>query len=166
MLWVKNTGAELAKFKRHYILSGKENSQTRSQRLMITLSTSSGNTIRKPITGQIWCRMTKKKCCGKGSNTERWKAVKGFWDGRSKNNGRSGCGVVVKGADKDKSITISKIAVPLCIGTVTAAEVMGVCVPASWILFRTKVSALKISIIVSTQFLQSNEMVLHGKVEN
>ena len=28
------------------------------------------------------------------SSTGTWKAVKGFWDGSSKNNGRSGCGVV------------------------------------------------------------------------
>ena len=53
----------------------------------------------------------------KGSNTERWKAVQGFWDGSSTNNGRSRCGVVIKGVDKDKWITISKIAAPLGIGT-------------------------------------------------
>ena len=53
----------------------------------------------------------------KGNNTERWKAVKGFWDGCFKNNGRSGCGVVVEGVDRDKWITMSKIAVPL--GVVT-----------------------------------------------
>ena len=30
----------------------------------------------------------------KGDNTENWKAVRGFWDGSNKSDGRSGCGVV------------------------------------------------------------------------
>ena len=64
----------------------------------------------------------------RGNNTERWKAVRGFWDGSSKVNGRSGCGVVSNGVDRDKWITISKIAVLLGIGTATTAAVMGVCV--------------------------------------
>ena len=53
---------------------------------------------------------------------------KSLWDGSSKNNGRSGCGVVIKGGDRDKWITISKVAVPMGVGTALAAEVMGVCV--------------------------------------
>ena len=61
----------------------------------------------------------------KSNNTERWKAARGFWDRSSKNNGRSGCGINIKGVDKDKWITIGKIAVPLGIGTAMAAEVMG-----------------------------------------
>ena len=64
----------------------------------------------------------------KGSNTERWKAVRAFWDGSSKNNGRSGCGVVIKGVDRNKWITVKNIAVPLGIGLAIAAEVVGVCV--------------------------------------
>ena len=63
----------------------------------------------------------------KGNNNESWKAVKGFLDGSSKNNGRSGCGVVIKGAGKGKWITIGKIAVPVGIGKAMEAEVMGVC---------------------------------------
>ena len=35
-------------------------------------------------------------------NTETWKAVKGFWDVNSKDSGKSGCGVVIKGVDKDR----------------------------------------------------------------
>ena len=54
--------------------------------------------------------------------------MKGFWDGSSKDNGKSGCGVVIKGADRDKWVTISKVAVPLRVGTAMAAEVLGVCV--------------------------------------
>ena len=41
------------------------------------------------------------------SNTENWKAVRGFSDGSNKTDGRSG-GVVIKGVDQDKRITISK----------------------------------------------------------
>ena len=43
-----------------------------------------------------------------GNNDEKWKAVLGFWDGSSKINDRSGCGVVIKGVDRNKWITISK----------------------------------------------------------
>ena len=35
----------------------------------------------------------------------------GFGDGSSKNNGRSGCGVVIKGVHKNKWITISNIVI-------------------------------------------------------
>ena len=35
------------------------------------------------------------------------------WDGSKKTDGRSGCPVVIKGVDRDKWITISKIVVPL-----------------------------------------------------
>ena len=63
-----------------------------------------------------------------GTNTEGWKVVKGVWYGSSKNNGKRGCGVGVEGVDRDRWITISKIAVLLGTGTAMAAEVMGVCV--------------------------------------
>ena len=64
----------------------------------------------------------------KRNNTEKWKAVRGFWDGSSKIDGRSGCGVVIKGVDKDKWISISKIAGPSRMCTAMAAEVVDVCV--------------------------------------
>ena len=54
--------------------------------------------------------------------------VRFFWDGSSKINGRSGCGVAIKGIDRDKWITVSNIALPLGVGVAMAAEVMGVCV--------------------------------------
>ena len=47
------------------------------------------------------------------SNSESWKAVKSFWDASAKDNGKSGCGVVIKGVDRDRWVTISKIAVLL-----------------------------------------------------
>ena len=49
------------------------------------------------------------------NNTEKWKAIKGFSDGSCKENGRSGCGVVVKGVDKEKWVTINKIALLLSV---------------------------------------------------
>ena len=64
----------------------------------------------------------------RSNNTETWKAVKGFWDGSSENNGRSGCGVLIIGVDRDKWTTIRKVAVLLSAGTPTAADVMGACV--------------------------------------
>ena len=63
------------------------------------------------------------------SNAARWKAVKGFGDGSCKDNGESGCGVVIKGVDRERWVTISRIAVPLKVGTAIAAETMGVCMP-------------------------------------
>ena len=46
-------------------------------------------------------------------DADTWKAVKGFWDGSFKDNGNSGCGVVIKGVDRERWVTISKIGVPL-----------------------------------------------------
>ena len=43
----------------------------------------------------------------KGNNTENWKEVRGFWDVSTKTDGRSGCGIVIKGVDWDMWITIS-----------------------------------------------------------
>ena len=57
-----------------------------------------------------------------------WKATRDFWDGRFKDDGRSGCGIVIKRVDREKWVTISKIACPLKVGAATAAEVIGVCV--------------------------------------
>ena len=64
----------------------------------------------------------------KGTHTERWTAVQGFWNGSFKVHGRGGCGVVVKDVDKDKWITTSKIAVLWGLCTALAAEVFGACV--------------------------------------
>ena len=48
-----------------------------------------------------------------GQNVHEWiTAALGFWDGRTKTDARSGCGVVIKGVDQDKWITINKIALP------------------------------------------------------
>ena len=64
----------------------------------------------------------------KGNKTENWKAVRGFWDGSTKIDGSSGCGVVIKGVDWDTWITIIKIAEPLRKCTAMAAAVVGVSV--------------------------------------
>ena len=53
--------------------------------------------------------------------------MKGYWVG-FKGNGRSGCGVVIKGVDSERWVTIKKIAGPLKVGTAMAGEVGGVCV--------------------------------------
>ena len=45
-----------------------------------------------------------------------------------KDNGKSGCGVVIKGVDRERLVMISRIAVPLKIGTAVAAEMTDVCV--------------------------------------
>ena len=46
----------------------------------------------------------------------------------SMNDGKSGCGIVTKGEDRQKWVTISKIAVPLKLSAAMAAEIVGVCV--------------------------------------
>ena len=53
--------------------------------------------------------------------------MQGFWDGSFKDNVRSGCGVVVKGVHRERSVTISKIAIPLKLSASVAAEML-VCV--------------------------------------
>ena len=57
-----------------------------------------------------------------------WKAIRSFWDGSFKDDGKSGCGIGIKGVDREKWVTISKIAVPFNVGAAMAAEVLGVCV--------------------------------------
>ena len=61
------------------------------------------------------------------TNAETWKEVKGFCDGSFKDNGKSGCGTVIKGVDRDRWVTISRTALPLKVGTANASEVTGVC---------------------------------------
>ena len=82
---------------------------------------------KQVITGRTWVQKDREQLLWtKGNNTEKWKAVRGFWDGSSKRDGKSGCGVVIKGADRNKLITISKIRVLLDTCTATTAEVVGV----------------------------------------
>ena len=61
----------------------------------------------------------------KGDSTENSKTVRGFWDGSTMTDVRSGCGVVIKGVDKDKWITLSGMSVPFRTCTAMAAEVAG-----------------------------------------
>ena len=61
----------------------------------------------------------------RNSNGDTWKAVKGFGDG-IQGQWRKWCGVVIKGVDRERWVTISRIAVPLKAGTAMAAEMMGV----------------------------------------
>ena len=46
-------------------------------------------------------------------------------DGSRKTNGKSGCGVVMKGVDTDQWMTISEIAVPLTTCTTIAPVIVG-----------------------------------------
>ena len=59
--------------------------------------------------------------------TTTWKAIRGFWVGSFKNNGRNECGIVIKGVDRQKWVTKSKTAVPLKVGAAMAAEIAGLC---------------------------------------
>ena len=42
----------------------------------------------------------------------RWTAIRGWWDGSAKSDGRSRCGVVINGVDRNRWVTVSEIAVP------------------------------------------------------
>ena len=53
--------------------------------------------------------------------------MKGFWDGSCKDNEKGGCGLVVKGVDKENWVTISKIELPLRVHTAMAADMTGEC---------------------------------------
>ena len=51
--------------------------------------------------------------------------MKSFWDmAVPKTICKSVCGVVIKGVDRERWVTISRIAVPLKVGTAMAAEMM------------------------------------------
>ena len=69
--------------------------------------------MRKLTTGPILAHKDKGK----------WSLTDSFRD-----NGKSGCGVVIKGDDRERWVVIGKIAVHPKVGTAMAAEVAGVCV--------------------------------------
>ena len=58
----------------------------------------------------------------KGNDTEN--RMRGSWDGSKKTDGRAACGFAIKGVDRDRWTTISKIAVLLKACTAMAAEVV------------------------------------------
>ena len=70
----------------------------------------------------------RKTVIDKRDNSTTWKATRGFWEGSFKDKSRSGCGIVIKGADRERWVTISKIAILLKAGAAMAVEVAGVCV--------------------------------------
>ena len=78
----------------------------------------------------------------------------------SKKMVKSGCGVVIKGVDREGWVTISKIAVPLKVGTAMAAEVALKCACSreSLIWCSTKVCVFRKSMSVSTVFSTSNDV--------
>ena len=57
--------------------------------------------------------------------TEDWKAVRGYWMVAKRDEGWSGCGVVIKAVETTNWISISKIAAPLKVCTAMAAEIAG-----------------------------------------
>ena len=65
---------------------------------------------------------------GKCKNPETWIAVTGYWDDSFKDNGKSRCGVVIKGVNRDRWVTTSRIAIPSKVGTAMEAVISGVCV--------------------------------------
>ena len=69
---------------------------------------------------------TRKITVEESGNHEWWKAVREFWNGSKKKDGAGGFGIVIKGVDRKKWITIRKIAVPLevCSGLSAGACIM------------------------------------------
>ena len=67
----------------------------------------------------------KNDICRKDAAT-KCKAIRCFWDGSFKDDGWNSCGIVINVADREKRVTICKIAVPLKVGAAMTAEVIGV----------------------------------------
>ena len=122
---------------------------------------SSENIIRKLIIrANIGAQGPRKIVLDRRDNSKSWKAVKGSWDGSFKDNVKSGCGVVIEGVDKERWVTISKIAIPLEVGTAMAAEVGGVCVLSGMLdLTFCKCLCVKTSISVSTEISINDDIV-------
>ena len=154
---------KLAKFKKNAVVMVEKGKSTTLSRRMTTMSsTFFGTIIRKQITGPTWELWDRKIIIDRSGNTEEWKAAKGFWDGSSKHNDKSGCSVVIKGVHKDRWVMISKIAVPLIVGTAVAAEVLGACSRKSLICFSTSAGVFRISIGALTQFSTNNVVTILG----
>ena len=52
----------------------------------------------------------------------KWKSIRGWWDGSTKSDGRSGCGVVIKGVDRGRWVTVTEIAVPSTMHAINKAR--------------------------------------------
>ena len=83
----------------------------------------------RPITGPMWEPKDRGKLLLTGKvMVTHGRQSKDFGMAVARTMGRSECGVVIKEVDRERWITISRIAVPLKVGTAMAAEMMGVCV--------------------------------------
>ena len=102
MLWVKNTEEKLATLKKHYTHGGKE----RSHFLISKIDDYVKHIFREHYQeADHWANLgaegQRTIISDKGNSTERWKTVRGFWDGSSKIHGR----VVIKAVDRNKWIS-------------------------------------------------------------
>ena len=64
------------------------------------------------INGRTWVQKGVEKITVCEKINRKWKAIRRWWDGSTKSDGRSGCGVVKKGVDRGRWVTVSEIAVP------------------------------------------------------
>ena len=116
------------RFKRPHTHGRKGKSSSRS-RTLTACETCSQNTKRKKITGiTIGAQGRRKIVIDRRNDSATWKAMRGFWDGSFKDNGKSVCGIVVKGVDREGWVTINKIAILLKVGGAMTTEIAGVCV--------------------------------------
>ena len=114
--------------------------------------------------GQYGCQGTDKNCCRQRTNTERWKAVKGFWDGSAEDNGKSGCGIVISRCWQDhdqRKLQCLWVLVPLW----PPKWWVSVFLRASSISSYTKVWTLRVLIRASTPFSETSDVVHFRKLE-
>ena len=122
----QSTRIPLGRFKGSYTHGGKEVQPHRSLTSTTSWSTSTGNIIKKQTTGPTLELREEEPLISIGKTPQKHGkryVVSGMES--FKDDGRSGCGIVIKGVDREKW---SKIAVPLIVGAAMAAEVIGVCV--------------------------------------
>ena len=118
----QSTKRQLGKFKGSYTHGGREELPRQTQTSTTLRSTSTENTTKRQTTQLISQAQRKRKYdVYRKDVPTTWKAIRGFWDGSFKDNGKSDCGIVIKGVDRGKWVTLR-------VGASMAAEVLGVCV--------------------------------------
>ena len=125
--WVENSGKESDVFEELFIHGGRWKLPTQRTKIGDYVKhTFSEHNQEADHLASLGADGTRKITVEESGNHERWKAVREFWDGSNKKDGTCGCGIVIKGVERKKWITIRKIAVPLevCSGLSAGACIM------------------------------------------
>ena len=107
VLWDRSSEEELAKYKRPYTHGGKKIAKPISKIDDFAKHVNREDHQEADHWANIGAQGQRKTILDRCDDS-KWKAVKGYWDSSFKDHGESGCGVVMKGVNRNKWLTISQ----------------------------------------------------------